>query len=117
MITLQTILVQKNEFNYNPNSQFKTFIASISFPIFKTYVEKRLLIAENEDDDENEIDDGVDGLDDKVLFADQLIYVSTLARVDPESSLKLLIEYLNRRVSSLKGLFANFSQKESLHEG
>jgi hypothetical protein len=80
--------------------------------VFESYVQSRLTVAENElDDDEEEIE----GIDDVIMFSDQLLYVSTLARWDPASCINLISNLIGDRFAKLQELFAKARAGE-LHD-
>ncbi|KAJ3395985.1 Exportin-4, partial [Chytridiales sp. JEL 0842] len=92
------------------------FLTSVGYPVFESYVQSRLTLAANELDDEEE--EG-QGLDDVLMFSDQLIYVSTLARWDPVNCITLLRNLLTERFVRIQETFrkARVNQVQSAEEG
>ncbi|RUP44505.1 hypothetical protein BC936DRAFT_149360 [Jimgerdemannia flammicorona] len=81
----------------------KQFLRGISYHVVETYVDTRLELAKFAVQGEEEEVEG--GFKDWDTFADQLISIATLARLDPHKSLLQLQRLLNDRVERLKSYF------------
>ncbi|RUS28630.1 hypothetical protein BC938DRAFT_481650 [Jimgerdemannia flammicorona] len=87
----------------------KQFLRGISYHVVETYVDTRLELAKfavqgEEEEVEGGFKDWVGDLE-MDTFADQLISIATLARLDPHKSLLQLQRLLNDRVERLKSYF------------
>ncbi|RUS18080.1 LOW QUALITY PROTEIN: hypothetical protein BC937DRAFT_89166 [Endogone sp. FLAS-F59071] len=79
------------------------FLRGISYHVVETYIDTRLELAKFAVQNEEEEVEG--GFKDWDTFADQLISIATLARLDPSKSLLQLQRLLNDRIERLKRFF------------
>ncbi|KAJ3048667.1 Exportin-4 [Rhizophlyctis rosea] len=86
------------EFDLNA---YMSFLAKASIHIFDIYMDVRLQLAALQVDEE--VEEGE--FSDMELYGDQLIYVATLARLDPTNSLKKLQVLLHDLYSKLQAVF------------
>ncbi|KAJ3089378.1 Exportin-4 [Quaeritorhiza haematococci] len=80
-----------------------SFLEGLGYRIFETYVDVTLERAKAEAESVEEIEDG--GFKDQEVYADQLLYISTLARIDPVKSLGRLQQLLDDRFKRLHEVF------------
>ncbi|KAJ3106157.1 Exportin-4 [Phlyctochytrium planicorne] len=84
------------------NTILPTLIRTNGLPIFRSFLESKLLLAER---DCNLEEDDVDDRDDSILYSDQLLYMGTLGRLRPEESLELVNTLLVDRIERLEAFF------------
>ncbi|KAI8926272.1 armadillo-type protein [Entophlyctis helioformis] len=80
------------------------YLPTVTFDIFKAYVEVRLKLAQQAIDDDDIVDNHFKDLD---LFGDQLMYIGSIARLSCDKSLTLLGQMLVERHHALALIFSS----------
>ncbi|KAI9323022.1 armadillo-type protein [Zopfochytrium polystomum] len=94
-------------------AQFFSFLESVGPAIFQTYVDSKLISIEHtasllDRSEQDEVASLVDddpsggGMDDRVVYEDQLLYLSVMGRLNPHPACALLTAKLGERFQKLK---------------
>ncbi|CAO3661292.1 unnamed protein product [Umbelopsis ramanniana] len=110
-VSLVVNLQQAEEDSRNNNNEnerkeiekLSQFLKTFSFTIVQSYIDTRIEMASSSIEDDDEELDG--GMKDRELYADQLISIATLARLDPCQSLHQLQYVATEQFTILKDLF------------
>ncbi|KAH8550240.1 armadillo-type protein [Umbelopsis sp. PMI_123] len=93
-----------NEIERQEIEKLSQFIKTFSFTIVQNFIDTRIEMASSTTQDDDEEVDG--GMKDRELYADQLISIATLARLDPSQGLHQLQYFATEQFNILKDLFA-----------
>ncbi|TPX65919.1 hypothetical protein SpCBS45565_g04813 [Spizellomyces sp. 'palustris'] len=84
-----------------------TFLTSVAYHVFDTYVDSRLELAKLS------VEDEVDNMKDEYLYEDQLLAVALIGRVEPGKSIAKLQQLITDRMARLHEAFAGNQEQAS----